>query len=121
MALPAGYYVEGGEIATLRDVLSPDVPTVDGDQLTEANRTELALLRVEAQPNLQLAVRGLVLDRGRALEEIRNGSPLGLILVKVEHRAIELLRQNAEAQRRRRRAARHGSKMTSRKRRRPRG
>jgi hypothetical protein len=66
-------------------------------------------VEVHAHPDLQLTTAGLVLDMERALEEVRKRTPLGRMLVNVEHRAIEFVRQNAEAQRRRRQAARHRS------------
>jgi hypothetical protein len=106
LALPSGYHTEGGDVASFRDVLSPQVPTVDGDSLTDEQRKKLALLRIAAQPDLQLVTAGVVLNKERALREIRKGTPLGRILVNVEHQTIEFLKQNVKAQQRARKAAR---------------
>lgn len=101
LALPAGYRADGS-VATLRDVLAPAIPTIDGADLTDDDRAELTLMRIHAQPDLRLVGPGYVIDKNRAIEEVRRGTPLGSILVNVEHRAIDFLRQTAEKQRRRR-------------------
>jgi|RhiMetdeSRZDD1v2_1073273.scaffolds.fasta_scaffold17810_4 hypothetical protein len=91
-------------VATLRDVLSPRVPTIDGDDLTDENRAALTIMRIEAQHDLRVAARGGVLDKARAIEEVRRDTPLGRVLVKVEHQAIGFLKEIAAQQRRRREA-----------------
>lgn len=116
LELPCGYHAEGGGVASFRDVMSPDVQTVDGDALTDTQRKKLALLRVEAQPDLQLLTSGVVIDKGLALREIRRNTPLGRILVEVEHQAIAFLRNNARAQQRARAARRRKSKATPKRR-----
>ena len=102
LTLPAGYLADGGDVATLRDVLSPRVATIDGGNLSNDDRARLTLLRIDAQRDIELVGPGFVLDKARALEEVRQRTPLGEILVAIENRTIEFLRQTAAVQRRRR-------------------
>jgi hypothetical protein len=104
--LPAGYLAGRRSVATLRQVVSPSTPTVEGAALTDEQRTALTLKRIKAQSEFELAgPDGAVIDRARALDEVRRGTAIGRFLVAIELRAIEILQENAETQRRRRAAA----------------
>src|SRR4051812_30117975 len=91
-SLPAGYH-PNGRPAALAHVVDPARPTIDGDQLTDAQRAALAMLRIERQKTFRIGVLGTgVVTKRRALKEVRNGSPIGVALVDIEHRAIRLMR-----------------------------
>ena len=102
LALPAGFHERSGRPATLEDVVSTRIPTLDGSRLTGDQRNALALLRIRKQRRLRLTSSHGVIDKKRAMEEVRQGTALGQALVEIEHIAIDLLREEAE----RRRAAR---------------
>jgi hypothetical protein len=102
LTLPAGYLADGSGVASLRDVLSSKVPTLDGPALNDDERLRLTLLRIEAQPTFELVGPGMVLDKARALDEVRRRTPIGEMLIAIENRTIEFVRETADVQRRRR-------------------
>lgn len=92
--LPAGYHRDRKGFATLRHVVDPDTPTVDGAELTDEQRTELTLERLKRQKRFRVGVLGTsLIDKKRALEEVQHLTAIGRALIDVEHRAIRLLRE----------------------------
>ena len=95
--LPAGLHRDG-RVATLREVLDPKVPTIDGDRLTDQQRTAIASERMQQQEHFRIGVLGIgVVDKERALAEMTAGSRLGRALIEIEHRTISLMREHAPA------------------------
>lgn len=91
--LAAGFHVDG-RLASLRDVMNPAVATVDGPALSSEQRVTLTVHRLQSQAKFRLGVLGVgIVDKDRAITEVRDGTSLGLALVAVEHRAIDLMRQ----------------------------
>lgn len=94
--LPAGYHADGRP-ASLTRVVDPKTPTIDGDRLSAGQRAALAALRIGRQKAFRVGVLGNgVVTKRRALKEVKAGTPLGLALVDIEHRAIRLMREWAE-------------------------
>ncbi|PYR94994.1 MAG: hypothetical protein DMF84_03090 [Acidobacteria bacterium] len=92
--LPAGYHRDRKGFATLRHVVDPDTPTVDGSDLSDEQRTELTSERIKRQKRFNLGVLGTgVIDKKRALEEVQKRTAIGRALIDVEQRAIRLLRE----------------------------
>src|SRR3954468_12520008 len=89
MHLPAGFLADGRRPATLRQVVSPATPTLDGARLTDRQRDALAMMRIRRQKRFRMmALGGGVIGKRRALEEIRQRSAIGRALVEIEHIAI---------------------------------
>ncbi len=116
LSLPAGYRHGTNQVASLRDVLSTKVRTVDGERLSREQRIALTKARIAAQTELKIAspTAGRI-DKTRALDEVDRQTPLGQILVKIEHQAIEFLRETAAIRRNRRTARKKTSKRTTKK------
>jgi hypothetical protein len=87
--LPASYCADGNQLATLREVVDPDVPTMSLSELTPEQRAELVAKRIEAQPNFQIAMIGAgLLDKQRAIAEVKSYSKIGRALVEIEQKMI---------------------------------
>jgi hypothetical protein len=87
--LPASYCADGNQLATLREVVDPNVPTMSLSELTPEQRTELVAKRIEAQPNFQIAMIGAgLLDKQRAIAEVKSYSKIGRALVEIEQKMI---------------------------------
>lgn len=87
--LPASYCADGNQLATLRDVVDPDVPTMSLSELSPEQRAELVAKRIEAQPNFQIAMIGAgLLDKQRAIAEVKAYSKIGRALVEIEQKMI---------------------------------
>src|ERR1017187_704986 len=48
---PAGYHVGGTKLATLTEVLAPSTPTMSLAELTEQQRVDLVVARLQAKPD----------------------------------------------------------------------
>ena len=91
-AMPAGFLSDDSEVATLRDVVDPNVPTKQLSELTLEQRAELVAKRLELQPNIELAMVGAgMIDKERALTEVRNKTKVGKLLIEIEHQMIRNL------------------------------
>jgi hypothetical protein len=78
--------IEGKEAAT---ALSPAALTPD-------QREELTIRRIKAQPEFQLAMVGAgIVDKKRAIEELKAHSDIGRILTEIEQRVIQNLLDDA--------------------------
>lgn len=92
--MPAGYMADGSRIASLREVLAPEIATKPLGELSHTERTELALRRLRAEPHdvrlRMLGVRG-VLNKKRIIAEIEASSHIGMHLVDIEMRFIRML------------------------------
>ncbi|HAF12349.1 MAG TPA: hypothetical protein DHU55_05965 [Blastocatellia bacterium] len=87
--LPASYCADGNQLATLREVVDPNVPTMSLSELSQEQRAELVAKRIEAQPNFQIAMIGAgVLDKQRAIAEVMSYSKIGRALVEIEQKMI---------------------------------
>jgi hypothetical protein len=105
--MPAGFLRGTDKPATLRQVVSPDTPTVDGENLTDEQRAKLTMLRIAKQRKYRMmSIRHGVIDKKRAIEEIRQQTALGRALVEIEQIAIGLIRQEVARRRTRARTAR---------------
>lgn len=95
--LPAGYHKKGGHVATMAQVTDPRTPTVDGPKLTPAQEKQLTLARIALQKDVQFGtLDGGIVDKGRALKEVQEETPLGKALIEIERRTIAMVREYAE-------------------------
>lgn len=104
--MPAGFCADGIGHATLRDVVDPDVPTLQLSDLSLEQRAELVTKRMELQSHINLAMIGAgMIDKARAITEVKNRTKVGKLLIEIEHQMIRNLleqaqRKNAAASRR---------------------
>jgi hypothetical protein len=82
-----------GRYVTLRELMQPGHVTVAAmSSLSPERRADLTAQRVAAQPKYQLAmVGGGMIDKDRAIEEIKSQSEIGRLLIEIEQRVINHL------------------------------
>ena len=89
--MPASYSADG-TLATLREVVNPQVPTLSLAELSPAQRVDVVAQRIEAQPKFQIAMVGAgVIDKERAIAEVKSGTKIGRALMEIEQRVINNL------------------------------
>jgi hypothetical protein len=89
----AGVHHKSGRVATIRQVIASDIPTRTGKELSLDERVRLATRRIRDNKRfvsmMMLGVEG-VIDRKRALEEIKKRSHIGLHLLEIDRRHANL-------------------------------
>ncbi len=96
-AMPAGFHSDDSAVASLRDVVDPSVPTKQLSDLTFEQRAELVLKRLALQPSIQLAMIGAgMIDKERAITEVKNKTKVGKLLIEIEHQMIRNLLEQAQ-------------------------
>jgi hypothetical protein len=89
LSLPAGFSPDGDRMVSLRDVISPKIATIDFPQLSPEKKAELTIARLEQQPDFKLGMVGIgVVDKDRAILEVKKQTPAGKTLVEIEQRTI---------------------------------
>jgi hypothetical protein len=97
--MPAGFSADGIGHATLRDVVDPDIPTMQLSDLSLEQRAELVTKRLELQSQINLAMIGAgVIDKSRAITEVKNRTKVGKLLIEIEHQMIRNLLEQAQRQ-----------------------
>ncbi len=87
--MPAGYSSDGTKMANLREVVDPNVPTLSLSELSPDQRVDLVAKRIEAQPEFQIAMIGAgILDKERAITEVKGQTKIGRALMEIEQRVI---------------------------------
>lgn len=87
--LPVGF-TQDGKLLTLRDAASQATAMLTFAQLDDARRAEIVARRIEMQPKFNVGMLGVgVLDRARAVAEVRAWSGVGRILIEIEQRVIQ--------------------------------
>jgi hypothetical protein len=96
-AMPAGFRADDSEVASLRDVVDPTVPTKQLSDLTLEQRAELVAKRLALQPSIELAMVGAgMIDKERAITEVKNKTKIGKLLIEIEHQMIRNLMEQAQ-------------------------
>ncbi len=93
----AGVLHDGSRLATVQEVLDPQVPTRTSKDLSIGESQKLCLRRIkenESFVSMRMLGTSEVIDKKRALSEIKNLSPIGLHLLEIEHRYILLQLQH---------------------------
>jgi len=97
--LPAGYMASGKKMANLREVVDPETPTMNLSQLSVKQRLDLVAKRIEMQPDFQIAMLGAgLIDQKRAIQEVKNGTPIGRNLAEIEERLLNHVIETAKKQ-----------------------
>jgi hypothetical protein len=89
----AGVHHKSGRLATIEDVIASDVHTRMGRDLSLPERVRLATHRLRKNqhfvPMIMLGATG-VIDKARALREIKRLTPIGLHLLDIDMRHSRL-------------------------------
>jgi hypothetical protein len=89
----AGLLHDGSRLATIEEVLDPDIGTRTWKELSSEEAQRLCLRRIKDNNNF-ISMRMLgtadVVDKKRALTEVKRLSPIGLHLIEIERRYIRL-------------------------------
>ena len=82
-----------GNLVTLRQVMAPGHGSVLSlASLSPENGAELTARRIEAQPAFEVAmVGGGIVDKERAIEEVKAQTDIGRVLTEIEQRVIQNL------------------------------
>lgn len=96
-AMPAGFCADGSAQASLRDVVDPNVATIQLAELSLEQRADLVAQRLELQPQVDLAMIGAgVIDKSRAITEVKNRTKVGKLLIEIEHQMIRNLIEKSQ-------------------------
>jgi hypothetical protein len=90
---PAGYHVGGSKLATLREVLEPSTPTMSLAELTEQQRVDLVIARLQSKPDdFRITMIGPgIINKTRAIAEVQARSRVGRTLIEIEQLLIASL------------------------------
>jgi hypothetical protein len=82
-----------GKMVTLRQVMAPGHGSVLSlASLSPEKRAELTVKRIEAQPKFEVAmIGGGLVDKARAVEEVKAQTDIGKVLTEIEQRVIQNL------------------------------
>lgn len=95
--MPAGFCSDGTGQATLREVVDPEVPTIQLSELSLEQRADLVAKRLELQPQFDLAMIGAgMIDKARAITEVKNRTKVGKLLIEIEHQMIRNLIEQSQ-------------------------
>ncbi|HKP46338.1 MAG TPA: hypothetical protein VJT50_07040 [Pyrinomonadaceae bacterium] len=95
--MPAGYCADGSGQASLRDVVDPEVATLQLSDLTLNQRAALVVQRIERQSTIELAMIGAgMIDKTRAITEVKNKTRVGRLLIEIEHQMIRNLIEQSQ-------------------------
>jgi hypothetical protein len=93
--MPAGFRPDG-QLATLKEVVDPKIPTLSLAEINPEQRADLVAKRIELQPNYEIAmVPAGIIDKDRAIAEVRAQSKVGRALTEIEQRIINNLIERA--------------------------
>jgi hypothetical protein len=98
MDLPVTFDATGGMV-TLRQVMAHDYGSVMSlSTLSPEKRAELTVKRIEAQPKFEVAmIGGGIVDKERAIKEVKAQTDIGRVLTEIEQRVIQNLLEEVEA------------------------
>ena len=85
-----------GQWISLREVVENQPARFSLVQLTPEQQSELVAERIQQRTEYDMGILGLgVLDKKRAINEVRARTPIGCTLIEVEQRLIERLIERA--------------------------
>ncbi len=85
-----------GQWLSLREVVEEEPARFSFIQLTPEQQAELVAERIRQRPKYDMGILGLgILDKKRAINEVRARTAIGCTLIEVEQRMIERLIKRA--------------------------
>ncbi len=96
-SLPVAYSSDGEKLVSLRQAVEQNTPHLSLPKLSDEQRRNLVAARIAAQPKFKIAMLGAgLVDKKRAIEEVRAGSKVGRNLMEIEQRVIQSLLENVD-------------------------
>ncbi len=96
LKLPVGLRSDGSMVS-LGEILNSDIDAQLWPELEAPQRAEITAKRIELQPKFNLGLIGTgVIDKEKAIEEVRNRSRIGMRLVDIENRLLTKLMAEIE-------------------------
>ncbi len=93
--LAAGVLADGSRFASLREMADPDVPTKSLNELGAKELAAVVIARLERTAHRRMPLRMLgvqgAIDNDRAIREVRELTPVGLLVMEIEQRFIRFL------------------------------
>jgi hypothetical protein len=97
LKLPAGFSSDGKKMASLKQVLAPEIPTRDFGELAPEQQAILTAERIRRQPRYKMGMVGAgVIDQKRAIAEVKAQTDVGRTLMEIEQRTIRMLKEKAK-------------------------
>jgi hypothetical protein len=98
--MPASFTFDGSRMASLREHIDPAVPTKNLIELSEDQLVDLTIRRLEMEPDdFKLAMMGVgIVDKHRAVAEVKARSWIGRSLVEIEQILIAHLEKTGKSQ-----------------------
>jgi hypothetical protein len=89
----AGYHVGGTKLASIQEVLEPSTPTMSLAELTEQQRVELVIARLQSKPDdFTISMIGPgVINKTRAIAEVQARTRVGRTLMEIEQLQISTM------------------------------
>jgi hypothetical protein len=88
-----------GELVSLKEFAEAKTAALSFGQLSPAQQSELVAARIERQPEFELAMVGPgLVDKERAIQEVRARTPVGRTLIEIEQRMIARMLKRAAQQ-----------------------
>jgi hypothetical protein len=89
--LPIGFEARGERLVTLRELIKERPEILPDAKLMDEQRYTLVARRIQAQRKFELSMYGVdgIIDKERAIHEVKSGSRAGKIIAKVEMMMIE--------------------------------
>jgi len=89
--LPIGFETGGERLVTLRELIKERTEILPDAKLTDEQRHSPVTQRIQAQRKFELSMYGVdgIIDKERAIHEVKSGSRAGNIIAKVEMMMIE--------------------------------
>ncbi|MDX2042890.1 MAG: hypothetical protein SF097_16860 [Acidobacteriota bacterium] len=96
LKLPVGLRSDGSMVS-LGEILNSEIDAQLWPELEAPQRAEITAKRIELQPKFNLGLIGTgVIDKEKAIEEVRNRSRIGMRLVDIENRLLTKLMAEIE-------------------------
>ena len=85
-----------GQWLSLREVVEEEPARLSFIQLSPEQQAELVVERIRQRPKFDVGILGIgILDRKRAINEVRTRTAIGRTLIEIEHRMIRMLLEQA--------------------------
>lgn len=96
LRLPVGLRADGSMVS-LGEILNSDTEAQLWPELEAAQRADITAKRIELQPKFNLGLIGTgVINKEKAIEEIRSRSRIGMRLIDIENRLLTKLMTEIE-------------------------
>ena len=94
--LPVAVHSDG-TLVSLKDFTRTKAPALSFSQLSQDQQSELVAARIDQQAKFEVAMIGAgIVDKQRAIQEVRARTPVGRTLIEIEQRMINRMLNRAK-------------------------